>query len=510
MGKEPLSNTILLSVGRINLHRDASEPLHLQLYRALREKILSRTLLPGEKLPSSRNLAEELQLGRNTVVNAYNRLAAEGFLESAVGSGTIVSSRLPEEFTAETAATYQTQREMPSSQFFEENSISLRGQKLMDVPHLEETCLAPFTLAHPFIDERFVTVWGSLMARAWRRMTPNQFGYPSALGYNPLREAVAAYLRTSRGVRCVSHQIIITDGAQQALNIIAQLLVNPGENVWIEDPSYDGAKAAFRSVGANLVPVEIDENGFHTARAMEKEPRARLAYVSPSNQYPMGVTMSLERRLQLIAWASENKSWIIEDDYDSEFRYEGPPVMSLQGIDRSERVIYIGTFSKVLYPGLRLGYIAAPVHLVEPLSVIRAHTDRGSPILQQIVLNDYIRGGHFTRHIRRMRRLYAGKRRALAEAVNTHLGDIVTPGSGTAGLHIVVHLAPGVNDVELSRALHIRGYVVPALSSYALLPRESGGLLLGFTALDLDDMDDAVARLRPVIADTVSRSVNRS
>ncbi len=509
--KEPLMPRVApqVSLGIINLDRNASAPLHRQLYRTIRDKIITGHLLPGDRMPSTRALSEEAGIGRNTVVNAYNQLLAEGLLESSIGSGTVVSSSLPEELLRDGIdgeGSLQAAARGRSPGTKERNpKISDRAIALQNVPYMEQSRLVPFTPAFPYIDERFVTIWGTLMNRAWRRMPRNQFGYPSALGYHPLREALASYLRTSRGVSCVSRQVIITDGAQQALNLTSQLLLNPGESVWIEDPSYDGAKAAFRNVPARLVPVPVDEEGFNVEAALKADPSSRAAYISPSNQYPMGVTMDFNRRLQLLRWAEENKSWIIEDDYDSEFRYSGDPVMSLQGIDRAERVIYVGTFSKVLFPGLRLGYMVVPMNLVEPIHALRAHADRGSPSFEQIVLNDYIREGHFTRHIRRMRKIYTNKREALLKALRGHLGNIIGINDCGAGLHIVVRLPEGVDDNIVSLALRTRGYEVPALSSYALVKPKYGGLLFGITALDDEEMDGAVRRIRPVIVDAVSR-----
>jgi GntR family transcriptional regulator / MocR family aminotransferase len=498
-----------ISLGTIPLDRNAAAPLHRQLYRAIRDKIIARQLLPGDRLPSTRALSEEIEVGRNTAVNAYNQLMAEGLLESETGSGTLVRSSLPEELLRdEREGESQTGaiRTASAGAAFRNPRISDRAVALQDVPYMEQSRLVPFSPAFPHIDERFVTVWGTLMNRAWKRMPRNQFGYPSALGFHPLREAIASYLRTSRGVTCVSRQVVITDGAQQALNLAAQLLLNPGESVWIEDPSYDGAKAAFRNVPARLVPVPVDSCGFNVEAAVAADPKARAVYISPSNQYPMGVTMDLNRRLQLIRWAEENESWIVEDDYDSEFRYGGPPVMSLQGIDRSERVLYVGTFSKVLFPGLRLGYMVAPMDLLDSLQALRAHADRGSPLFEQIVLNDYIREGHFARHIRRMRKLYSSKRTALLEALQGHLGDIVEVNDCGAGLHIVAGLPAEVDDDAVSLALRTRGYEVPSLSSYAIKRPERGGLLFGFTALEEEEMDGAVSRIRPVLTDALTRS----
>jgi len=487
-----------ISLGTITLDRSSQTALHRQLFQELRDKILSHELKPGTRLPSTRVLAQEMSLGRNTVIDAFNQLIAEGYVDSIVGSGTRVTSSLPKDIITNFAQQYKKNtNSIPTEK--RDLQISDNVEDLLKVPFLEGTKLKPFTPALPSIEEFFIKTWEKIMIKTWRRMSRSQFGYRSALGYPALREVIASYLRAARGVKCECSQIIITSGAQQALNLTAQLLLNKGDRVWIEDPCYNGAKAAFSGVSAKVIPLPVDKSGIVIKKELNSSTTARLVYISPSNQFPLGVTMSLKRRLELIQWAEENSSWIVEDDYDSEFRYSGSPVMSLQGIDRSERVIYIGTFSKVLFPALRLGYMVVPERLVEPVHTLRAHADRGSPIFEQIVLHDFIEQGHFARHIRRMKKIYLDRRNAMIEAMDKHLKGLLKPSSGEAGLHIVTWLPEGVDDREVSELLKSAGYDVPALSGYFINPPKRGGLLFGFTALDASEMDKAFETIAPII-----------
>lgn len=494
-----------ISLGTINLDRSSPIALHRQLYQNLRDKILSQELKSGTRLPSTRVLAQEMDLGRNTVINAFNQLIAEGYVESIVGSGTRITTSLPKDFIANFAQQYMKNTN-PLSTKKRNLQISDNVEDLLKVPFLEGTKLKPFTPALPSIEEFFIKIWGTIMIKTWRRMSGSHFGYGSALGHPALREVIASYLRTARGVKCKSSRIIITNGAQQALNLTAQLLLNKGDRVWIEDPCYNGAKAAFSGVSAKIIPLPVDESGIVIKKELCSAATARLVYISPSNQFPLGVTMSLKRRLELIQWAEENNSWIIEDDYDSEFRYSGSPVMALQGIDRSDRVIYIGTFSKVLFPALRLGYMVVPEELVEPFHTLRAHADRGSPLFEQIVLHEFINQGHFARHIRRMKKIYADRRNAMIEAMNKHLEGFIKPSLGKAGLHIVTWLPDGIDDQELSGLLKSAGYDVPALSGYFINPSKKGGLLFGFTALDASEMDKAFETIAPIIIRTIKKN----
>lgn len=487
-----------ISLGSINLDRKSQTPLHGQIYKELRHKILTRELLPGERLPSTRVMAQEIGVGRNTVINAFNQLISEGYLESTVGSGTVVTTSLPENMITDHSRKYR-KNEGSGNAAGRKPKFSKNVESLLQVPFLENAKLKPFTPALPAIEEYFIKTWESIMIKTWRKMSRSQFGYASAIGYTPLREVIASYLRTARGVKCRSDQVIITNGAQQALNLTAQLLLNHDDTVWIEDPCYNGAKAAFSSISSNIIPLPIDASGISIEKGLQEAPQARLVYISPSNQFPLGVTMGLQRRLEIIKWAVDNHSWIIEDDYDSEFRYSGSPVMALQGIDHSDRVIYIGTFSKVLYPSLRLGYMVVPENLIKPFHTLRAHADRGSAIFEQIVLHEFIKQGYFARHIRRMKKIYSERRKAMIAAMEKHLKGVIEPSSGEAGLHIVTILPRGVDDQRISRLLKEAGYDVPPLSAYYIARPETGGLLFGFTALDASEMDRTFREIAPII-----------
>ncbi|MCA1647250.1 MAG: PLP-dependent aminotransferase family protein, partial [Chloroflexi bacterium] len=298
----------------------------------------------------------------------------------------------------------------------------------------------------------------------------------------PLREAIASYLGAVRAVRCSPEQVIVVGGSQQALDLAARVLLDPGNTVWFEEPGYLGARAALRGAGAQVIPVPVDEDGLDVGAGEAMASAARMAYVTPSHQYPLGVTMSLSRRLALLAWATRADAWILEDDYDSEFRYAGRPLAALQGLDTSARVIYIGTFSKTLLPSLRLGYLVVPPDLVDAFTSARAVVDRQSPLLDQAVLCDFITEGHFSRHIRRMRQLYAERQRLLLEAAGRELAGLIDLGPESAGLHLVGRLPAGVNDQAASRAAYGRGVDAVALSATYFGPTSASGLLLGYAA----------------------------
>jgi GntR family transcriptional regulator/MocR family aminotransferase len=482
------------------LDRRSAAPLHRQLYVALREAVLHGRIAPGMRLPSTRDLARELSVSRNTVVNAFEQLLAEGYLSGRVGSGTYVSEALgrkTESGHATSTATgkprlskrgvsqesaHRAMRHLPSLSL----SLSKRGARLAPARVLELTGAAspaPFIVGVPALDRFSYKTWGRLLARRWREQDPALLSYADPAGYRPLREAVANYLQLVRAVRCEPDQVILVSGSQQGLDLSARLLLDPGDAVWFEEPGYVGARAAFNSAGARLVPVPVDEEGMDVERGERLCARARLAYLSPSHQYPLGVTMSLERRFRLLEWAERSGAWILEDDYDSEFRYRGRPLASLQGLDPGGRVIYLGTFSKVLFPSLRLGYLVVPRRLADSFAVGRALTDRQSPMLEQAVLADFITQGHFARHIRSMRLLYAERQAALVRAAEELEGRLeVRPAD--AGMHLVGWLPPGANDRAASRAAASRGVLVSPLSHYYLSQNpHRPGLLLGYAAI---------------------------
>jgi GntR family transcriptional regulator/MocR family aminotransferase len=320
--------------------------------------------------------------------------------------------------------------------------------------------------------------------------------YGDAMGYMPLREAIAEYLGAVRAVRCEPSQILVTTGSQLGLQLSAQVLLDPNDRVWIEEPGYPGARHALMSAGAQLVPVPVDYEGLNVAEGIRRARSARAVYITPSHQYPLGVTMTATRRMQLLNWVARSGAWIIEDDYDSEYRLGGRPIPSLQGLDAGARVIYVGTFSKVMFPALRLGYVVVPKDLVDAFSTARDATDQFSSTLYQAVMTDFILEGHFARHIRRMRVLYMERRTALVEAVRKQIGDKLEVIGAEAGMHLVALLPAGVSDVAVSKKAAELGISAMPLSSCYLKPPAKGGLILGYGGTDAQQIHDGVRKLR--------------
>jgi GntR family transcriptional regulator/MocR family aminotransferase len=320
--------------------------------------------------------------------------------------------------------------------------------------------------------------------------------YGDAMGYLPFREAIAEYLGAVRGVRCEASQILVTTGSQQGLQISAQVLLDPKDRVCVEEPGYAGARQAFMTLGAQLIPVPIDDEGINVAELIRRGRGARAVYVTPSHQYPMGMTMSATRRMLLLNWAVRSGAWMIEDDYDSEYRFGSRPIASLQGLDTEGRVIYIGTFSKVLFPALRLGYVVVPKDLVPAFSAARDAADIFSSTLYQAVLADFIREGRFARHIRRMRMLYMDRRRALVNAIQIQMGDMTEVIGAEAGMHLVALLPRGANDVAVSMKAAEMGISAIPLSSCYLTPPTRGGLILGYGGANAHQIHDGIRKLR--------------
>jgi GntR family transcriptional regulator/MocR family aminotransferase len=348
-----------------------------------------------------------------------------------------------------------------------------------------------FELGVPALDAFPIRLWARLAARRWRRREV-ALGEADPAGERPLRDAIAAYLTAARGARCTADQVLVLNGAQQALHLVAHVLLDPGEAVWIEDPGYPGARIAFEAAGARLVPVPLDGEGLDVGAGERAAPRARLAYVTPSHQFPLGVLMSAPRRLQLLGWARRASAWIVEDDYDSEFRYAGRPLPCLQGLDAeashgdaSPRVLYVGTFSKTLVPGLRLGYLVAPETLVDAFRAARSATDRHAPTPDQGVLAEFIGEGHYARHIRRMRSLYAERQAALLAAAETKLAGLLTLAPDPAGLHLVGWLRSGLDGERAAELAAGEGVRVSPLPRFTIRKRSRShpaGLLLGYAA----------------------------
>jgi GntR family transcriptional regulator / MocR family aminotransferase len=346
-----------------------------------------------------------------------------------------------------------------------------------------------------------IRVWSNLVARRCRRMDARSFHYGDQMGSKALRETIAAYLRTARSLHCDAGQIMIVSGSQQALEISARVLVEPGSQVWVEEPGYRLAGDVLALTGCQLVPVPVDRQGLDVAAGVKRCPKARVAFVTPSHQFPLGVTMSASRRLQLLDWAQRSGAWILEDDYDSEYRYESMPIASLQGLDSHARVIYIGTFSKVLFPSLRLGYVVIPSDLIDRFVRIRRTMDLGPPGFHQEVLADFIEEGHFARHIRRMRVLYRERRSALVASIARELGSRVEVLGSEAGMHLVVTLAEGTRDLEIAARAAARDLRIWPLSSSYLGPASRPGFILGFGGTSTTEIPGAVRKLRSLLTE---------
>jgi len=496
---EPLS---FFSLGALALEADSLVPLYRQIYEKIREAILTGQLAGGVRLPPSRALATELGVSRNTVVNAFEQLMAEGYLEGKIGAGTYVSQALPEEaLQLRNRQIQQTLAAQPGPEAGP-TALSKRGATVATTPVSAsgtDPKPRPFRPGLPALDAFPYKLWEKIWVRRWRTLSSGLLGYGQAAGYQPLREAVAAHLSAARGVHCEAAQVLIVAGAQQAIDLAARLLLDPGDAVWVEDPGYLGAKGALRAAGAQLEPVPVDHEGLQIEQGITQAAAARMVYITPSHQYPLGVTMSLARRLALLEWAAGAGAWILEDDYDSEYRYAGRPLAALQGLDQTGRVIYIGTFSKVLFPALRLGYLVAPPTLVDAFAAAAALINRCPPLIDQLVLTDFIYEGHFARHIRRMRTLYAERQAVLIEAAQQRLAGLLDIKPAETGLHVTGWLAKGLDAAAISQALDRRQVEAPALSTYAMRPLDRQGLVLGYAAVNNHNIQTAVQRMEIVL-----------
>ena len=479
----------------ISLDRRSRTPLYRQVYRGFRDAILERRLRAGQRIPSTRSLAVALRISRFPILDAYEQLLAEGYFESRVGSGTFVAS-LPSGARPPVA----DRPLAPPSRF---------RRAARDTDFLVRRASPPwlggwgaFRVSEPAVDRFPHRIWSRLVGRHGRaaREDPLAMKYGDPMGHRPLREAVAEHLRTARGARCEADHVMIVSGSQQALTLTARVLVPPGARVWVEDPGYGGARDVLRLRGARLVPVPVDEDGLDVAAGVRRAPRAAAAYVTPSHQYPLGMVMSVARRLLLLEWARRNGSWIIEDDYDSDYRYESLPIASLQGLDRDARVLYVGTFSKVLFPALRVGYLVVPPDLAPRFAAVRDAMDIFPSTFVQEVLAEFIRGGHFARHLRRMGTLYRERRRSLVDALHAEIGDRVRIVGDEAGMHLTAALPDAIDDGAVAGRAARRGLWVMPLSSCSLERRPPRGLVLGFGSTDASDAPAAVRRLGAVLA----------
>jgi GntR family transcriptional regulator/MocR family aminotransferase len=479
----------------ITIDRKTKPSLQRQIYDSFRTGIIERRLRPGQRIPSSRSLAIELGISRFPVLNAYAQLVAEGYFESQVGAGTMISRLLG---NAAPNGTSPARTAAPSSG---RRHLAHRASAI-DVPRNAPWFhgMGAFGLGQVAFDQFPLAVWSRIVARRCRRMDAKSTHYGEITGAKALREAVATYLRTSRSLRCEPEQVVIVSGSQQALELTVRALLDPGSRVWMEEPGYELARQVFRLAGCKLVPVPVDAEGLDVAAGMRLCRSARAVFVTPSHQFPLGVIMSAARRFRLLEWAQANGAWIIEDDYDSEYRYESMPIASLQGLDDHARVVYIGTFSKVLFPALRLGYIVVPADLVEPFRMIRRVLDIGPPTFFQEVLAEFIAEGHFARHIRRMRGIYRERRDALVESIQSELAPMVETPGAEAGLHLAITLPAGSREMEIAeRAAQQQLWLWP-LSRYYAGKVAKSGFVLGFGSSELKEIRPAVRKLRNLIS----------
>ena len=479
--------------------RDVDGPLHRRIYDALKSTILGGQLGPGARLPSSRALAADLAVSRNTVSLAYEQLAAEGYVVPRQRAVMVVANGAP------TCAVPNPTKTRVKARV----RISSYGQRLAEDARMVSSgsyVVRPgmhynFRYGRPAVDEFPHKVWRQLLAARARRASRDAFGYGPPAGYEPLREALVGYLLRARGLSCTSDQIVIVNGSQQAFDLIARVLIDPGDNVVIEEPHYHGSRITLNAAGAQLIPIPVDAEGLDTRRLPSAAACVRLACVTPCHQFPTGVIMSLGRRLALLDWASRVGAWVVEDDYVSEFRYEGHPIEPLQSLDRAGQVMYVGTFSKILFPALRIAYLVLPPMLVRPFLAAKWAADRYTTLLGQEALTDFIASGQFERYLRRARTRNAARRQTLIEALHRHLGDSVEIAGENAGVHLLVWLndvAPRDLDSIIARAASA-GVGVYSVAPYYTRPPRRAGLLLGYASLPETAIRAGVRRFAEVL-----------
>jgi GntR family transcriptional regulator / MocR family aminotransferase len=457
-----------MTILHLPLDRASEVPLHRQVYEGLRGAILDGRLRPGQRLPATRTLAVELGVSRLPVLTAYEHLLHEGYLDGRVGDGTFVRADLPDDLLRVSPAPAPPRPPTVAA----DRRPSRRAA--------DQAELQPFRLSFPALDQFPHAAWAGLVARHAHRMTHAQMGYGDPAGLLPLRLAIAEHLRTARAVRCEADQVFVVSGSQAALRLAIAVLLQRGDRVAIEEPGYPLARAALAAGGAHPVLVPVDDEGLRVTSLPRRPGRLRAVYVTPSHQFPLGPALTAERRRALLEWAARREAWVFEDDYDSEYRYVSRPLGALQGMDPHERVIYIGTFSTVLFPALRVGYLVVPPSLWQRFAEAREAFDLRSPTLYQLALAEFLREGHYARHVRRMRGVYRKRRDVLLAGLDRHCNGRLTVHNAEAGLHISVLLSPEVDDVEVVRRLVGRGLTATPLSSCYAGPDRRSGLLLGF------------------------------
>lgn len=471
-----------MDMQRFKPNRGHDAPIYLQLYRRYRDAIAVGKLQPGDRVPSVRSLASELNLARGTVEMAYQMLTSEGYFLTRGPAGTVVSPRL--ENLGEPGYGSASSSLAPPRSCLGADAGQVR----------------PFQLGVPALDAFPRKTWTRLAGHNLRTMDTAAMGYPDPMGHEPLRRAIAAYLGISRGIACTHEQVFVTAGYRGALELVCRTLLRSGDIGWYEDPGYLFARQFLERAGMRLEPVPVDAEGLSVGIGQQRAAEARFAVVTPTHQSPMGMALSLPRRLQLLEWAGHRKAWIIEDDYDSEFRYHGRPLPALKSLDRDGRVLYSGTFSKVLFPGLRLAYLVVPEAQVEQFKDTANHLCGPGSILLQATVTDFMDQGHFARHLRKMRSLYATRRGYLVDALMQALGSRLHVQPQAGGIHVLAKLTNRESDKSLAAAAQSNGLAIQALSQWQIRRTSHGGLLMGFANVTEPEMAKAlICRLAAAI-----------
>lgn len=487
----------------ISIDRQSSKPLHTQIYETFRMAIVNESLRPGQRVPSSRTLAVELGISRTPVLNAYDQLVADGYFESGLGKGTFVSTSLREELRS---------GDDDRARRLEKSAVGPRqvASRLANLSRVKIEPAwygaGPFNIGQVAVEQFPFHIWARLVVRHSRKAGAHSFQYGDPRGSLRFRQILADYLRIARAVNCDARQIMVVSGSQQGLELTARVLLNSGDSVWLEEPGHDLTTRIIKLAECHPVPVPVNKEGLDVQIGARLCNDARAVYVTPSHQFPLGITMTASRRLELLDWAQSAGAWIIEDDYDSDYHYQEMPIASLQGLDPNSRVIYLGTFSTTLYPSLRLGYIVMPPDLVDRFMTMRQTMDVFPPNLFQNVVADFIQEGHYSRHIRRTRIVYAQRREALIEALSLEFGSAVEVIGEKSGLHLVLTLPRGMSDRAVARIAAEERLWVRPLSPYYLDKPRRQGLLLGFGGTAPTEIQEAVHRLRSVIDSIKSRS----
>lgn len=469
-----------------------------QFHQAIKELILNGQLKSGTKLPSTRTLSEMMSISRNSVISGFDRLIDEGYLITKNGAGTYVSSTLPDEMIHIRSVAQQKQEDEKNADlninYAMKAMVSLWDKSL---PHSGHNLT--FNIGVGCTDLFPHELWGRLLGRTWRQFSRRHGQLNDPLGFQPLRLAISDYIRATRGLHCTEDQILIVNGTQQAMNLTAQVLLQKDDEVWLDEPGYDGALGAFTAMGAKICPVISDQYGMDIAYGIEHWPDAKMIFTSPSHQFPLGGTLSLSRRMALLDWAAETDTWVFEDDYNSEFRYTAPPIQALQGLDKQQRVIYAGTFSKMMFPEFRLGFLVIPNKLVKAFKIAKYYADTRTSYLEQATLATFISEGHYARHVRRVRKACYERQKVMTAAIQQYLPDSICIEPSDSGIHLVCWLSDNLNEQDVIDKCRKVGLGAQPLSRYCQNQCEKQAILLGFAAHQPPEIVAGIQKLAQII-----------